>query len=244
MRARHHIELAGVVTLGSAVGRHGGVAALRVAGEHHLARELGAHRIGGIAGGTHRVDDGGGLRIGVQIGVESVSGLGIAQVVGGDHGIALGGVHGSQQEGFGVLRVGQGAGFEHLGAPGVGHQRRGRRAHAAGHQHDARCVAHLAFFGAWRAVVQRHHLHIALGLAAQGLQAAGCGGGVDLRGREGGDHGGRINQLTANGIVRAATGDQQRGRSRHTGKAKQCHENPSWMTRKEGMVRAPAVQHP
>ncbi len=116
--------------------------------------------------------------------------------------------------------------------------------HAAGHQHDARCVAHLAFFDAWRAVVQRHHLHIALGLATQGLQAAGCGGGVDLRGREGGDHGGRVNQLTANGIVRAATGDQQRGRSRHTGKAKQCHENPSWMTRKEGMVRAPAVQHP
>ena len=40
MRARHHVELAGVVTLGSAVGRHGGVAALRVAGEHHLPESL------------------------------------------------------------------------------------------------------------------------------------------------------------------------------------------------------------
>ena len=164
----------------------------------------------------------------MQVGVVAVARLGKAQVVGGHHGIALRGVHGRQQEGFAVLRVGQGAGLLHIGALGIGHQRGCRGAAAGRHQHHARGVGAFAALDPCGRIVQRHHLHIALGLAADRLQAAVGRGRVDLRHGERGERGRGVDQCAARRVVRATAGDKQDRRSGHTGKAEIGH---GWIPR-------------
>ena len=225
MGAGHHVEFGGVVALGRPVGRHGGVAALRVAGKHDLARQAGTHRGRSRPCRAHRVNHRGGLRVGMQVRVVGMGGFGKTQVVGGHHRIALGRVHGGQQESFAVLRVGQGARLLHVGSLGIGHQRGGRGTRRAPrHQHHAGRVGFVAAPHTHGDVVQRHHLDIALGLATEGLQACGRRAGVDLCSRQRGHGDGRFLEHPTLGAVRATAGDKQRRSSGHTGKAKIRHE--------------------
>ena len=182
---------------------------------------------------AHRVDHRRGLGVGVQVGVEAVGRLVVAQVVGGHHGVALGGEEGGQQQGFGVLRVGQVARLVDVGAARVGQQRRGvggagRAGGAAGQQHDARGVGVFAGLGADGGVVQGHHLDIAHRRPGERLQAAGGGGAVDLGGAQRGQRGGRIDQLAAAGagVTGAAAGHHQGGAGRDAGQSKQGHGMP------------------
>ena len=227
MRAGHDVDFAGVVALGRAVRCHRRMAALRVPGQHHLARQRGAHRGSGIARGANRIDHRAGLGIGMQVRVVGVGRLRIAEVVGGDHRVALSRVHGGEQKSLSVGRVGQGARLLHVGALGVGNQ--GRSGGAGGvagrHQHHRRRVRIFAF-DAGCPVVQGHDLDIALGRATEGLQTALCGASVDLRGAQRchGDRGVDQDATRRCRIIGAAAGCEQGGGGSNAAECEDFHD--------------------
>ena len=172
MSTCHHIDFCRVVALNGPVCCHRRVPTLRIARQHDLARETCAQGSGRLTRGTNRVDHRAGLRVGVEVRVVWVFRLGKAQVVGGDHRIALRGIHRCQHERLAVPRVGQGARFLHIGALGIGHQPGGCRAVGArGQQQDARGIG---FFttDANGLVIQGHNLDIAFGGTGQGRELA------------------------------------------------------------------------
>jgi len=139
-RAGDQVEFVGQVRFDLALGGHGGMPALREAGQHDLARQGGVEPLQHLARGAHGVDGGAGLGRGVQVGMERIGGLADAQVVAADHHVALGGEVGDH--GVVALGVADLLGLlgtaQRLGPLAVAHQRERPGALAAA-RHQQRC---------------------------------------------------------------------------------------------------------
>ena len=173
------------------------MSALGVAGEHDLTRQGRTDSRRGAAGRADRINHGARLAIGMQIGMVRVRGLGKSEVIRRHHGIPLGGIHGGEQEGLAVRRVGKRARLLNVRPLRIGDETSRCRAIGTGrHQHDAGGIAQLTRY-ANGVVVERDDFDIALRCAGQRLERSR----IDRRLWQSREDHRRVDQRAAGGVV-------------------------------------------